>query len=162
MSRLTRVLVLGAMLGAMSLSVTAIAQAQTTSGDAAQLFRQGERASQEQAATGGDAVQRFRQGERASQEQAATGGDAAQRFRQGERASQEQAATGGDAAQRFRQGERASLAQPTVPVPAAEPTGQPTWFVPALGVLIAVLALGGGLVVMARRTRGKIRPRQAI
>ena len=141
MSRLTRVLVLGAMLGAMSLSVTAIAQAQTTSGDAAQLFRQGERASQEQAATSGDAVQRFRQGERASQEQAATGGDAAQRFRQGE---------------------RASLAQPTVPAPAAEPTGQPTWFVPALGVLIAVLALGGGLVVMARRTRGKIRPRQAI
>jgi hypothetical protein len=141
MSRLTRVLVLGAMLGAMSLSVTAIAQAQTTSGDAAQLFRQGERAAQEQAATSGDAVQRFRQGERASQEQAATGGDAAQRFRQGE---------------------RASLAQPTVPVPAAEPTGQPTWFVPALGVLIAVLALGGGLVVMARRTRGKIRPRQAI
>jgi hypothetical protein len=99
MSRLTRVLVLGAMLGAMSLSVTAIAQAQTTSGDAAQ---------------------------------------------------------------RFRQGERDSLAQPTVPVPAAAPTGQPTWFVPALGVLVAVLALGGGLVVMARRTRGKIRPRQAI
>ena len=99
MSRLTRVLVLGAMLGAMSLSVTAIAQAQTTSGDAVQ---------------------------------------------------------------RFRQGERDSLAQPTVPVPAAEPTGQPTWFVPALGVLVAVLALGGGLVVMARRTRGKIRPRQAI
>jgi uncharacterized low-complexity protein len=141
MSRLTRVLVLGAMLGAMSLSVTAIAQAQTTSGDA---------------------VQQFRQGERASQEQAATGGDAAQRFRQGERASQEQAATGGDAAQRFRQGERASLAQPTVPVPAAAPTGQPNWIVPALGVLVAVLALGGGLVVMARRTRGKIRPRQAI
>ena len=99
MSRLTRVLVLGAMLGAMSLSVTAIAQAQTTSGDAVQQFRQGERASQ---------------------------------------------------------------AQPTVPVPAAEPTGQPNWFVPALGVLVAVLALGGGLVVMARRTRGKIRPRQAI
>ena len=99
MSRLTRVLVLGAMLGAMSLSMTAIAQAQATSGDAVQ---------------------------------------------------------------RFRQGERDSLAQPTVPVPAAEPTGQPTWFVPALGVLVAVLALGGGLVVMARRTRGKIRPRQAI
>jgi hypothetical protein len=120
MSRLTRVLVLGAMLGAMSLSVTAIAQAQTTSGDAVQRFRQGERAFQEQAATSGDAVQRFRQGE------------------------------------------RASLAQPTVPVPAAEPTGQPNWFVPALGVLVAVLALGGGLVAMARRTRGKIRPRQAI
>ena len=99
MSRLTRVLVLGAMLGAMSLSMTTIAQAQTTSGDAAQ---------------------------------------------------------------RFRQGERDSLAQPTVPVPAAEPTGQPNWFVPALGVLVAVLALGGGLVAMARRTRGKIRPRQAI
>ena len=141
MSRLTRVLVLGAMLGAMSLSATAIAQAQTTSGDAAQLFRQGERAFQEQAATSGDAVQRFRQGERAFQEQAATSSDAAQRFRQGE---------------------RDSLAQPTVPVPAAEPTGQPTWFVPALGVLVAVLALGGGLVAMARRTRGKIRPRQAI
>ena len=99
MSRLTRVLVLGAMLGAMSLSMTTIAQAQTTSDDAAQLFRQGE---------------------------------------------------------------RASLAQPTVPVPAAEPTGQPNWLVPALGVLVAVLALGGGLVAMARRTRGKIRPRQAV
>ena len=99
MSRLTRVLMLGAILGAMSLSTTTIAQAQTTSGDAVQ---------------------------------------------------------------RFRQGERASLAQPTVPVPAAEPTGQPNWFVPALGVLVAVLALGGGLVAMARHTRGKIRPRQAI
>jgi hypothetical protein len=43
--------------------------------------------------------------------------------------------TSGDAAQRFRQGERDSLAQPTVLVPAAEPTGQPGWFVPALGVL---------------------------
>ncbi|MFL6270183.1 MAG: hypothetical protein ACJ75A_08480 [Actinomycetes bacterium] len=120
MSRLTRVLVLGAMLGAMSLSVTAIAQAQTTSGDA---------------------VQRFRQGERAFQE----------------------AATSGDAVQRFRQGERTSLTQPTVPVPAAAPpTGQSNWLVPALGVLVAVLALGGGLVAMAGRTRGKIRPRQAI
>ena len=99
MSRLTRVLMLGAILGAMSLSTTTIAQAQTTSGDAVQ---------------------------------------------------------------RFRQGERDSLAQPTAPVPAAEPTGQPNWFVPALGVLVAVLALGGGLVAMARRTRGKIRPRQAI
>ena len=56
MSRLTRVLVLGAMLGAMSLSMTSIAQAQTTSGDAVQRFRQGERDSQEQAATSGDAV----------------------------------------------------------------------------------------------------------
>jgi hypothetical protein len=121
MSRLTRVLVLGAMLGAMSLSVTAIAQAQTTSGDAVQRFRQGERAFQEQAATSSDAVQRFRQGE------------------------------------------RTSLTQPTVPVPAAAPpTGQSNWLVPALGVLVAVLALGGGLVAMARRTRGKIRPRQAI
>ena len=99
MSRLTRVLMLGAILGAMSLSTTTIAQAQTTSGDAVQ---------------------------------------------------------------RFRQGERASLAQPTAPVPAAEPTAEPNWFVPALGVLVAFLALGGGLVAMARRTRGKIRPRQAI
>src|SRR5215217_4679558 len=92
MSRLTRVLVLGAMLGAMSLSMTTIAQ---------------------------------------------------------------QAATGGDAVQRFRQGERDSLAQPSVPLPAAEPTGQSNWFVPALGVLVAVLALGGGLVAMARRTAAR-------
>ena len=99
MSRLTRVLMLGAILGAMSLSTTTIAQAQTTSGDAVQ---------------------------------------------------------------RFRQGERDSLAQPTAPVPTAEPTAEPNWFVPAIGVLVAVLALGGGLVAMARHTRGKIRPRQAI
>src|SRR5215213_2551758 len=106
MSRLTRVLVLGTMLGAMSLSMTTIAQAQTTSGDA---------------------VQRFRQGERSSQEQAATGADAVQRFRQGERASQEEGATGGDAAQRVRQGERDARAEPSVPVRAAEPAGQPKW-----------------------------------
>ena len=44
MSKLARALMLGAMLVAMNLAAgTAVAQAQTTTGDAAELFRAGER-----------------------------------------------------------------------------------------------------------------------
>ena len=35
------------------------------------------------------------------------------------------------------------------PVPPAEPSGQPGWLVPSLGVMVAGLALAGGLVVLA-------------
>ncbi len=52
MSKLTRALVLGAMLAAMSpAGMTAVAQAHPTAGDAAQLLGQGERASQQQTTT---------------------------------------------------------------------------------------------------------------
>jgi Na+(H+)/acetate symporter ActP len=72
MSRLARVLILGAVMAAMNLAgMTAVAQAQSAHDDAVQRFRQGERASQEQPTTD-EVVQRFRQGERASQEQPTT------------------------------------------------------------------------------------------
>ena len=49
MSRLARVLILGAVMAAMNLAgMTAVAQAQSAHDDAVQRFRQGERASQEQ------------------------------------------------------------------------------------------------------------------
>jgi len=52
MSKLARVLALGVMLAAMNLAgMTAVAQAQTTTDDAVELFRRGERASQEQTTT---------------------------------------------------------------------------------------------------------------
>jgi hypothetical protein len=66
MSKLARTIMLGAMLVAMSLA-TATAVAQERTGDAVELFRAGERASQAQTTTG-DAVELFRAGERASQE----------------------------------------------------------------------------------------------
>jgi hypothetical protein len=72
MSRLARVLILGTVMAAMNLAgMTAVAQAQSAHDDAVQLFRQGERASQEQPTTD-EVVQRFRQGERASQDQPTT------------------------------------------------------------------------------------------
>ena len=66
MSKLVRALMLGAMLVAMSLAAgTAVARDRNT--DAAELFRVGERASQEQTTT--VAAELFRAGERASQAQ---------------------------------------------------------------------------------------------
>ena len=45
----------------------------------------------------------------------------------------------------------------TVPVRPADPGGQPGWLIVALGVLAGVLALAGGLVVLAtRRTSRKV------
>jgi hypothetical protein len=41
--------------------------------------------------------------------------------------------------------------QPSVPVPSAEPSGQPGWLLASFSVLTAVLALSGGLAVMAAK-----------
>jgi hypothetical protein len=98
----------------------------------------------------------------ASQQQNPT--DAQERFRRGERASQEQ--TAADATvRRLLARERSSIpsgtpAQMPVPVQPPEPSGQPDWLVPAIGVLAAVLALVAGLVAMAARRTGR-RARQA-
>ena len=66
MSKLTRVLMVGAMMAAMNLAGMA-AIAQTTEAGAVEQFRGGERASQEQTTEAG-AVEQFRRGERASEE----------------------------------------------------------------------------------------------
>jgi hypothetical protein len=129
MSRLTRTLILGAALAAMNLVGMAVAQAQPP-----------------------DGVEQFRRGERASQEQS-TPAEAVEQFRSGERAAQQQ--TAADAAvQRQLARERHSIPSGTpaqVPAPApAEPNGQSGWLLASLGVL-AVLALVGGLAVLAAR-----------
>jgi hypothetical protein len=139
MSRLARTVVLAVALAAMSLAgTTAVAQPRTTEDDAVELFRRGERASQEQIST--DAVELYRRGERASQVQTTV--DAA--------------------VQRLLAREQVSIpsgmhAQVPAPVPA-QASGQRGWVLASLGVLAAVLALAGALA--ARRTGRKVRAGQ--
>jgi hypothetical protein len=139
MSKLGRVLILGATLAAMNLAgLTAIAQANDQPAEA-------------------DAVEQFRRGERASQEQPTTG-KAVEEFRRGERASQEQ--TAADAAvQRQLARERHSIPSGTpaqVPAPAPDdPSGQPGWLLASLSVLAAAMAVIAGLAVLAARRAGR-------
>jgi hypothetical protein len=43
----------------------------------------------------------------------------------------------------------------SIPVPPAEPSGQPSWLLPSLGVLAAALVLAGGLAVLAAKRAGR-------
>ena len=43
----------------------------------------------------------------------------------------------------------------SVPVPSAEPSGQPSWLLLSLGVLAAALVLAGGLAVLAAGRAGR-------
>jgi hypothetical protein len=43
----------------------------------------------------------------------------------------------------------------SAPVPRAAPSGQPSWLIPSLGVLVAALVLAGGLAVLAARRAGR-------
>jgi hypothetical protein len=147
MSKRARTLILGATLAAMNLAaMTTVAQAQATNegkGTRPPSERQvGETWTKHQATP---------------QQQAATD-DAVQQFRRGERASQEQ--TTSDAAlQRQLARERFSIpsatpAQVPAPVPP-ESNGQPGWLLASLGVLTVVLALVGGLAVLAAKRAGR-------
>jgi hypothetical protein len=146
MSKLARTLVLGAVLAAMNLAgITAVAQAQAndepngkdarppTEGQVGEAWRKPQATPQQQAATD-DAVERFRRGERASQEQ--TAADAA---------LQRQLAR-----ERFSIPNGTPAQEPTLPQ-ADEPSGLPSWLVPSLAVLAAVLAVSCGLAVMAAK-----------
>jgi hypothetical protein len=162
MSRLTRALVIGVALAAMNLAgATAVAQAHAND-DPSNRHRALGRleflaaahhavASQEQNPT--NAVEQFRRGERASQEQNPT--NAVEQFRRGERASQEQTTTdtamqAGLAQERY----YSTWGYADTPAPV-EPSEQPDWLVPAIGVLAAVLALSTGLAVLAARRAGR-------
>jgi len=95
-----------------------------------------------------DDGQVIRHHQRASKDQVRTAA-AEQAFRHYERASQDQATTG-------------TPGKVTAPVRPAEPSGRPGWRIAGLGMGAAALALLGGLTLLtARRTRVKIRPRQA-
>jgi hypothetical protein len=138
MSKLARTLILGVTLAAMNLaSMTAIAQAQTTDEPAS---KQGARRPPTERQVG----ESWRQPQVASQEQSAA--DAARR--------------------RVLDREHLSIpggtpAQTPAPVPA-EPSVQPGWLIAALGVLTAVLALSGGLAVLAaKRASRRARVRHA-
>jgi hypothetical protein len=66
MPKLTRGLVLGAMLAVLSSATAAVAQPPDSWNETAAQHRAGERASMDQSSSGDEAVQRFRAGERAS------------------------------------------------------------------------------------------------
>jgi hypothetical protein len=128
MSKLTRVLVLGAALAAMNLAgMTAVAHAQAANEDKDARRPPAER----------QVGETWRHGQVASPEQAAA--DAAlQRQLARERFSIPSA----------------TPAQVPAPVPV-EPSGTPGWLVASLGVLAAALALAGGLAVLAAKRAGR-------
>ena len=133
MSRLTRTLIIGAMLAAMHLvGMTAVAQAQA-----------------EDQPTGRQATRR-----------PPTEGQVGESWRHRQAASQEQAAA--DATlQRVQARERFTIPNATpavVPAPVPpKPDGQPGRLIAWLGVLLAALVLGGVVVLAARRTRRRAR-----
>jgi hypothetical protein len=170
MSKLVRVLILGAMLAAMNLAGMTAAHAQPTTGDHAStrhralgqlevLAAQGAVAAQEQPT---DALARFRQIERASQDQLTT--DARQRALAQERYYSTWR-DGDPARERALVQERyySTWGYSNTPAPApAKPSGQPDWLLPGLGVLAAAVALATGLAVLAaKRTRRRVRVGQA-
>jgi hypothetical protein len=152
MSKLTRTLVLGVTLAAMNLAaMTAVALAQTndeptSNQDARQppaerqvgeSYRNYHEALAAQAQTAqDDAVERFRRGERASRAQPTVADDT--------RRPPSEAQVG-----------EAWRHPTTAPVPPAEPSGQPSWLLPSLGVLAAALVLAGGLAVLAAKRAGR-------
>jgi hypothetical protein len=151
MSKLARALVFGAMVAAMNLAgMTTVAQAHTNDDPASKRHRalgQLELLTAEDHAVASreqptDAVQRFRRGERASQEQPTR--DAATR-----------AALAQEQSYSFYSYRWAPANKAPAPVRPVEPTGHPVSFVAWLGVLAAVLALAGGLVVLAARRAGR-------
>jgi hypothetical protein len=126
MFKLARALTLVAMLAAMNLAgMTAVAHAQANDPDGKQARRQ------------------------------ATEGQVGETWRERPVTSQQQ--TAADAAlQRQLARERFSVpngtpAQAPAPPQADEPSGLPDWLVPSLAVLAAVLAVSGGLAVMAAK-----------
>jgi hypothetical protein len=124
-SKLTRALVLGAMLAAMNLaSMTAVAQAQANDPDGKHARRP---------PTQGQVGETWRKRPVTSQQQAAA--DAALRRVL--------------ARERFSIPNGTSAQAPDPPPPDA--SGQPGWLVTSLGVLVAALALAAGLAVLAAK-----------
>jgi hypothetical protein len=152
MSKRTRALILAAMVAAMNLAgMTTVAQAQTSDEPASNQDARQPPAERQV----GEPYRNYHEA-LAAQAQTAQD-DAVERFRRGERASQEQ--TTADAALRRQLArERFSIPSGTpaqVPAPvSAEPSGQPGWLLPSLGVL-AAFALAGGLAVLAARRAGR-------
>jgi hypothetical protein len=141
MSKLTRGLVLGAMLAVLSSATAAVAQEQPLSGnEAVRQFRAGERVSMGQPVSHDQAVQRFRAGERVST-QLTSGKAAALALAQQRRAYYESTHPVGT---------------PTQPAPSGQ-TDTPVALLVALGVA-AALALGLDAMAVRRKTRKAAHP----
>ena len=141
MSKLTRGLVLAAMLAVLSSATAAVAQEQPLSGnEAVRQFRAGERASMGQPVSHDQAVQRFRAGERVST-QLTSGKAAALALAQQRRAYYESTHP---------------VATPTQPAPSGQ-TDTPVVLLVALGVA-AALALGLDAMAVRRKTRKAAHP----
>ena len=154
MSKLARVLVLGAMVAAMNLAgMTSVAQAQAndqparrppTQGQVGESYRDYHDALAAQAQTAED--------------------DAVHRFLLGERASHEQPTIADETRRPPTEGQVGESWRHPVNVPAqpVEPSGQPGWLVLGLGMLTAALTLVGVLAVtITRRARRRMRVGQA-
>jgi hypothetical protein len=149
MSKRTRALVVGVTLAAVNLAgLTAVAHAQTS--DAPASNQDARRPPTERHV--GKPYRNYHEA-LAARAQTATE-NAVEQFRRGERAAQGQSVA--DAAvQRQLARERHPIpsgtpAQVPAPVPD-EPSGQPGWLLASLGVLTVVVALAGGLAVLAAR-----------
>jgi hypothetical protein len=163
MSKLTRGLVLGAMLAVLSSATAAAAPPQPplSRNEAVKEFRAGERASTGQPVSRDQAVQQFRAGERASTGQPVSRDDAVQQFRSGERASLQ--LTSDKAAEQALAQQRRAYYESTRPVAAPAqpaPDGQsdtPVALLVALGAA-AALALGLDALSVRRKTRKAAHP----
>jgi hypothetical protein len=141
MSKLTRGLVLAAMLAVLSSATAAVAQEQPLSGnEAVRQFRAGERASMGQPVSHDQAVQRFRAGERVSTK-LTSGKAAALALAQQRRAYYESTHP---------------VATPAQPAPSGQ-TDTPVALLVALGVA-AALALGLDALAVRRKTRKAAHP----
>jgi len=162
MSKLTRGLVLGAMLAVLSSATAAAAPPQQplSRNEAVKEFRAGERASMGQPVSHDQAVQQFRAGERASTGQPVSR-NAVQQFRSGERASLQ--LTSDKAAEQVLAQQRRAYYESTRPVAAPAqpaPDGQsdtPVALLVALGAA-AALALGLDALSVRRKTRKAAHP----
>jgi hypothetical protein len=142
MSKLTRGLVLGAMLAVLS-SATAVAAQPPDN----------------QPVSRNEAVQRFRAGERASAGQPVVVADAVQQFRAGERATTGQLTLSGKETQQTLAAQRYAYYQSTRPAPVAtgspsQPSGNdtPVGLLAALAAA-AVLSLGLDAMLVRRKAR---------
>jgi hypothetical protein len=162
MSKLTRGLVLGAMLAVLSSATAAAAPPQQplSRNEAVKEFRAGERASMGQPVSHDQAVQQFRAGERASTGQPVSR-NAVQQFRPGERDSLQ--LTSDKAAEQALAQQRRAYYESTRPVAAPAqpaPDGQsdtPVALLVALGAA-AALALGLDALSVRRKTRKAAHP----
>jgi hypothetical protein len=159
MPKLTRGLVLGAMLAVLSSAAVAVAQEPPVSRDeAVQEFRAGERASINQPSSGDEAVQRFRAGERAAMVQPVSRDEAVQRFRAGERASMNRPISDKAAEQAMAQ-QRRWYYESTHPVRAtaapAASSERPDQPVALIAALIAAAVLAQTLDAMSVRRKAR-------